>query len=114
MLGGSLGIAASSATLGAKAREELALAGMPFEMFAGLALEPSRFSTDQRLLIRRLYMDALRRDMIVCCAVLALGVVCTLWTYRRYRMSIEHMMQMKKDEYKAGQQCIVMDGLQST
>ncbi|GAB1319025.1 Major facilitator superfamily transporter [Madurella fahalii] len=47
VFGGSLGIAASSTTLGVKAREELALAGMPPETFANMALEPSQFSTDQ-------------------------------------------------------------------
>ncbi|KAL2016161.1 hypothetical protein VTK56DRAFT_4129 [Thermocarpiscus australiensis] len=95
ILGGSIGIAASSAVLGAKTRGELGDGSVSPELLAHLASDPASFSPEQWAGIRRVYTDALREDMIVCCAVLAAAVVCTLGIYRRGRVSIEEMLKQR-------------------
>jgi hypothetical protein len=86
ILGGSIGIAASSAILGVKKRTQLPGIVSP-QQLANLAAVGPTLSPDQLGAIRRVYTDALRVDMIVCCGVLALGVVFSLGVYRRNRLS---------------------------
>ncbi|KAK3318584.1 major facilitator superfamily transporter [Apodospora peruviana] len=87
ILGGSIGIAASSAILGVNTRSELA-GVLPAEQLSHLASVTSSLSPEQQGAVRHAYTSALREDMIVCCAVLALGTVCTLGAYRRNRLPI--------------------------
>lgn len=94
IFGGSIGIAASSAILGSKTR---ALT-VPPEALAHLASNPSALSPDQWALIRTVYTEALREDMIVCCAVLAVAMVVTLGVYRKNRVSMEEMIKMRYRE----------------
>ncbi|KAH6856497.1 major facilitator superfamily domain-containing protein [Chaetomium sp. MPI-CAGE-AT-0009] len=98
IFGGSIGIAASSAILGAKTRGELAGGELPPEVLAHLASDPSALSPEQWGSIRRVYTDALREDMIVCCAVLAAAMVVTLGVYRRNRVSMPEMMKQRYRE----------------
>ncbi|KAK4103559.1 hypothetical protein N658DRAFT_547806 [Parathielavia hyrcaniae] len=93
ILGGSLGIAASSAILGARTQSD-----MPPEALAHLASDPSALDPGQWAAIRTTYTEALREMMIVCCAVLALAMVCTLGLYRRDRVSMEEMYQQRYRE----------------
>ncbi|KAK3944844.1 MFS general substrate transporter [Diplogelasinospora grovesii] len=86
ILGGSIGIAASSAILGVKKRTQLPGIVSP-QQLANLAAVGPTLSPDQLGAIRRVYTDALRVDMIVCCGVLALGIVFSLGVYRRNRLS---------------------------
>ncbi|KAH6631918.1 major facilitator superfamily transporter [Chaetomium tenue] len=98
IFGGSIGIAASSAILGAKTRGELAGGELPPEMLANLASDPSALSPEQWGSIRRAYTDALHEDMIVCCAVLAAAMVVTLGVYRKNRVSMQEMMKQRYRE----------------
>ncbi|KAK4126071.1 MFS general substrate transporter [Parathielavia appendiculata] len=93
VLGGSIGIAASSAILGAKTQSD-----MPPEALAHLASDPSALAPEQWAAIRMTYTEALREMMIVCCAILALAMVCTLGVYRRNRVSMEEMYQQRYRE----------------
>jgi uncharacterized protein (DUF2062 family) len=71
---------------------------VPPEALAHLESDPSALSEEQWALIRRVYTDALREDMVVCCAVLAAAMVVTLGIYRRNRVSIEEMMKQRYRE----------------
>jgi uncharacterized protein (DUF2062 family) len=67
-------------------------------MLAHLASDPAALSPEQWGSIRRAYTDALREDMIVCCAVLAAAMVVTLGLYRKNRVSMEEMMKQRYRE----------------
>lgn len=87
ILGGSLGIAASSAVLGVKTNSELAKVLSP-EQLAHLASTMSSLPPAQKEAVRHAYTDALRQDMIICCAVTGLGLLFALGTYSRTRLSM--------------------------
>jgi hypothetical protein len=98
IFGGSIGIAASSAILGANIRSGMVGSSVSPEMMAHLASDPSALPPDQWALVRRVYTDALKEDMIVCCAVLAAAMLCTLGVYRRNTVSLEEMMKQRYRE----------------
>jgi hypothetical protein len=98
IFGGSIGIAASSAILGAKVRSDMTGSSVSPEMMAHLASDPSALPPDQWALVRRVYTEALKEDMIVCCAVLAAAMLCTLGVYRRNAVSLEEMMKQRYRE----------------
>ncbi|KAL2175576.1 major facilitator superfamily domain-containing protein [Thermothelomyces heterothallicus CBS 202.75] len=98
IFGGSMGIAASSAILGAKTRSGMPGGSVPSEMLTHMASDPSALSPEQWAAIRRVYTKALREDMIVCCAVLAVAMVVTLGVYKRDRVTIEEMMKQRHRE----------------
>lgn len=87
ILGGSIGIAASSAVLGVKINSELATVLSP-EQLAHLASTMSSLPPDQKEAVRRAYTEALRQDMIICCAVMGLGLIFAFGVYSRTRLSI--------------------------
>lgn len=87
ILGGSIGIAASSAVLGVKTNSELAKVLSP-EQLAHLASAMSNLAPAQKEAVRQAYTEALRQDMIICCAVMGLGLIFTLGVYSRTRLSI--------------------------
>ncbi|AEO55187.1 hypothetical protein MYCTH_2298749, partial [Thermothelomyces thermophilus ATCC 42464] len=93
-----MGIAASSAILGAKTRSGTPGGSVPSEMLTHMASDPSALSPEQWAAIRRVYTKALREDMIVCCAVLAVAMVVTLGVYKRDRVTIEEMMKQRYRE----------------
>ncbi|KAK3904946.1 hypothetical protein C8A05DRAFT_42045 [Staphylotrichum tortipilum] len=95
IFGGSIGIAASSAILGSKSRAQLATGALPAEAFTHLAANPAALSPGQWAAIRQVYTDALKEDMIVCCAVLAAAMVVTLGAYRKNRVSMEEMIKQR-------------------
>jgi hypothetical protein len=68
------------------------------EMMAHLASDPSALPPDQWALVRRVYTEALKEDMIVCCAVLAAAMLCTLGVYRRNTIPLEEMMKQRYRE----------------
>ncbi|KAK3323565.1 major facilitator superfamily transporter [Cercophora scortea] len=96
-LGGSIGIAASSAILGIKTRSALAGVVTDAEL-AGLGSKVSNLSPEQWTAIRTAYTDAFREDMIICCAVLALGTVCSMGVYRRNRLSVQELEKRRHHE----------------
>ncbi len=95
IFGGSIGIAASSAILGSKSRAQLATGDLPAEALAQLASNPAALSPSDWVAIRRVYTDALKEDMIVCCAVLAVAMVVTLAVYRKNRIPMEDMIKQR-------------------
>ncbi|KAH6635230.1 hypothetical protein B0J18DRAFT_442677 [Chaetomium sp. MPI-SDFR-AT-0129] len=98
IFGGSIGIAASSAILAVKLRADLAgtaAESLGSGTLARLAADPNSLPTEQWDAIRRVYTDALREDMIVCCAVLVAGMLVTLGVYRRNRVSMVEMMHQR-------------------
>lgn len=98
IFGGSIGIAASSAILGTKSRAQLATGDLPAEALANLTANPAALSPGQWVAIRRVYTDALKEDMIVCCAVLAVAMVVTLAVYRKNRIPMEDMIKQRHVE----------------
>lgn len=98
IFGGSIGIAASSAVLGSKTRAALAAGSVAPSALAHLGTDPSRLPPAQWALVRQIYTDALREDMIVCCAVLAAATLLTLGVYRRGRVSMQEMMKQRYRE----------------
>ncbi|KAK4152772.1 hypothetical protein C8A00DRAFT_44201 [Chaetomidium leptoderma] len=109
IFGGSIGIAASSAILSAKTAE-LVGGSIPPEALANLESDPSAMSPDQWALIRRVYTDALKQDMIVCCAVVAVAMVCTLGIYQRNRVSMEDMMKQRYREESERRKAAALGG----
>ncbi|KAK3390892.1 major facilitator superfamily transporter [Podospora didyma] len=95
IFGGSIGIAASSAILGVKT-QKLASILPPGGVARATSGGPSPTTQEQWEAIRSIYTDAFREDMIVCCAVLAGGIVCALGVYRRNRKS---MAEVFRDRY---------------
>lgn len=87
ILGGSLGIAASSAILGAKVRSELSSVLSPAQM-QSLASAVAQLTPEQHAAVRHTYTDALKEDMIVCTAVLAVAFFLTFGAYRKNRLTI--------------------------
>lgn len=66
------------------------------EVLAQLASDPASFSPAQWAVVRRVYTNALREDMVICCAVLAAALVCTLGVYRRGRLSMHEMSERRR------------------
>jgi hypothetical protein len=98
MLGGSIGIAASSAILGTNYRAELGNTGISHEALSYLASNPDFLPAETWAVIRRVYTQALREDMIVCCAVLAAALVSSFFVYRKDAVSMEEMMKQRYRE----------------
>ncbi|KAL1841855.1 hypothetical protein VTJ49DRAFT_6532 [Mycothermus thermophilus] len=99
MLGGSIGIAASSAILGTKFRAELAgTTVISPDVLTYLASDPGILPAETWAVIRRVYTQALRENMIVCCAVLAAALGCSLFVYKRDTVSLEGMVKMRYQE----------------
>ncbi|KAB5576461.1 major facilitator superfamily transporter [Coniochaeta sp. 2T2.1] len=98
ILGGSIGIAASSAILGVKTRNQLSGILSPSQL-RGLAGQMSTLTPEQATAVRVAYTDALKEDMVVCCAVLAVGFFLTCGVYRRGRLSLaaRHQQQLAEE-----------------
>ena len=94
VLGGSIGIAASSAILGVKMRTETGGIVVPDQLThsgSGLA----SLAPEQQAVVRRAYTLALREDMIVCCALLAVSIICAVFVYRKDRVSPAEMQRQR-------------------
>jgi uncharacterized protein (DUF2062 family) len=68
------------------------------EVLEKLASNPALLTPGQWTVIRRVYTDALKEDMIVCCAVLGAALICSFGVYRRNRVSLEEMMEQRYRE----------------
>ncbi|KAK4204928.1 major facilitator superfamily domain-containing protein [Triangularia verruculosa] len=102
ILGGSIGIAVSSAILGDKLRSAVGnTAKVPSFILTHIAssangIQP--FSNKEWADIRTVYTAALRKDMMISCGVLAAAVVCSLFVYRRYWLSTQEIMELRYEE----------------
>ena len=94
ILGGSVGIAASSAILGVKVRDQLTGILTP-DQLRGLAGQMSTLTPQQHAAVRVAYTDALKEDMIVCCDILAVAFFLTLGVYQKNRVSIEEKQRLR-------------------
>ncbi|KAK4230038.1 putative transporter C3H1.06c [Podospora fimiseda] len=111
ILGGSIGIAASSALLAAKAKEVLGPGALNPEAFAHMSSTPTShtdvtITPEQWTSIRNVYTLAIRNDMVVCCAVLGVGALCSSMIYRRDRKPVEEMMRLRVENEVARQQAL--------
>lgn len=82
MLGGSIGIAASSAILGAMTRSQLTGLVTPTQL-STLQTSARTFTEAQIHAVRQAYSDSFGEGMKVCAAVSAACALATLMTYRR-------------------------------
>lgn len=60
-----------------------------------LASAVSSLTAEEYAAVRRTYTDALREDMIVCCAVLIVGSLATLGAYRKNRVTIGEQQKQR-------------------
>jgi MFS family permease len=90
MLGGSIGIAASTAILGVKQRQQLLSTGLvsPLEM-QSLAESMHRLSSAQVLAIRQTYTDAFNETLIVCAIISGIALLITAAGFQKDPMTIE-------------------------
>lgn len=63
-----------------------------------LASAVASLTPEQHAAVRRTYTDALREDMIVCSAVLAVGLLLSLGAYRKNRATIEESQRARYRE----------------
>lgn len=98
MLGGSIGISMSTALLAVQQRAQLS----GIVSAAQLQDLPHTFeslSEAQQAAIRKTYNDAFTKTMMICAIVAGIGVILTMGTYRRGRVSLaEQRAQMVRDE----------------
>ncbi|KAK4215687.1 major facilitator superfamily transporter [Rhypophila decipiens] len=95
ILGGSLGIACSSAVLGVELTDNGRLSQLLSpEQLAHLASTMSEgvLSEEQKNAVRVAYTDALWEDMVISCAVAGLGLLFALGVYRKGRLTIEESL----------------------
>ncbi|CAP71440.1 uncharacterized protein PODANS_6_1980 [Podospora anserina S mat+] len=97
ILGGSIGIAVSSAILGGKLRPSTT-PEMSSLVLAHIVSPTPDFGDDDWAAVRKVYTSALREDMKVCCGVLAAAVVCSLFVYRRYWLTTGEIMELRYEE----------------
>lgn len=98
MLGGSIGISMSTALLAVQQRAQL-----PGVVSAGqlqdLPHTLGSLSEAQQAAIRKTYNDAFTKTMMICAIVAGVGVILTMGTYRRGRVSLsEQRAQMVRNE----------------
>ncbi|KAJ4389718.1 hypothetical protein N0V93_007190 [Gnomoniopsis smithogilvyi] len=98
MLGGSIGISMSSALLALQQRAQLTGIVTTADL-QDLANIPDILSDFQQAAIRKTYNDAFIKTMMVCAIVAGVGVILTMGTFRRGRVSLsEQRERMIRDE----------------
>jgi hypothetical protein len=97
-LGGSLGIAASSAVLGTTLRSRLA-GIVDFQLLNTLENVMGELSQEQQSAVRGAYSDAFTRYMRICTIIACISIPLTLIGWTRERVKITDRTQQKtKDE----------------
>ena len=103
ILGGSMGIAASSAMLAQTLRSQLAGVVDPRQL-ASLEHNANRFTDGQIAAIRQAYADAFKREMHVCAIVAGVGTVAALAAWSRDRTSLSDRRDQSVREEAARRQ----------
>jgi hypothetical protein len=98
-LGGSLGIAASTAILAEKTRAQLS--NWSPEQLSNLAAPEANLTPAQYNAVRIAYTDSLRDEMRVCLGILTLAFFITLGVYDHNRISIDDAMRARELEEEA-------------
>lgn len=89
VLGGSIGIAASTAVLGVTQRRELLLPGIVTEEeLANLQTAARHFTITQLEALRQAYSDAFNENLRVCAIVSGISILVTLGAFRRHTQPI--------------------------
>lgn len=84
VLGGSIGIAASTAILGVTQRRQLITTGLITpEQLATLHSSAKTFTEEQLYAVRQAYSDAFREDLHVCAIISGVCILITLAAFRR-------------------------------
>jgi hypothetical protein len=97
ILGGSLGIAASTAILGTKTREQLS--GLsPTTLSPPIHGDITNMVSAEAQSVRQAYGHAFREDMRMCLAVTAAAVVLTGLAFRRRRLTLAEMRKLQIEE----------------
>ncbi|KAG0646091.1 Rubrofusarin-specific efflux pump aurT [Hyphodiscus hymeniophilus] len=97
VLGGSIGIAASTAILGVHQRNELLRPGIiTEEQLATLQTATRNFSPDQLHAVRQAYSNAFNEDMRICAVVSGLCILITLGTFRK---NTQPIMERRKEQF---------------
>jgi hypothetical protein len=94
ILGGSIGIATSSAILGVHTRDQLTGILTP-EQMRSLAAHESTLTPEQYTAVRVAYTDALREGMIICCVILGVCLFITVFVYKKDRVSLDEMQRRR-------------------
>ncbi|KAJ4418989.1 hypothetical protein N0V82_005214 [Gnomoniopsis sp. IMI 355080] len=98
MLGGSVGISMSTALLALQQRAQL-IGIVPAAELQGLSNTLKSLSDSQQAAVRKTYNDAYTRTMMVCAIVAGVGIILTMGTLRRGRVSLsEQREQMVRKE----------------
>jgi hypothetical protein len=92
-----LGIAASTAILGNKTREQLAGILSPAQL-ASLQHSSMSLTETQAAAVRHAYADAFRDDMILAAAVSGAAILLTALAYRRNRLTMEEQRKVQIKE----------------
>ncbi|KAI0154870.1 major facilitator superfamily transporter [Xylariaceae sp. FL1272] len=105
VLGGSLGIAATSAILGVTLQSQIGASATADEISALVAGGGIGTDSTQLAAIRRAYSDAFREDMRVCAIISGVAILSTIGTYSRNRSTWERMRdgQMEAGEEHRGE-----------
>jgi hypothetical protein len=94
ILGGSIGIAASTAMLGVKITTQLAGIVSP-EQIASLHGGHGTLSETQLLAVRQAYSDAFRDSLKVGSALAGLALIASLGTFQKKRLSLGAIRQVQ-------------------
>jgi hypothetical protein len=99
VLGGSIGIAASTAILGAVESNQLRGIVTSFQL-ASPRDSQETFTTSQLQAVRKAYSDTFNKDMMVCSIVAGICVLLTLGTFQRNPLDI----QERREQQVAGEE----------
>lgn len=101
MLGGSIGIAMSSAVLAAQQRAQLAGIVPPSVL---QNLQNATLTDAQDAALRKTYNDSFTQTMKICAIIAGIGAILTIGTYRRQRKSLDDMRKSQIREEVARRQ----------
>jgi hypothetical protein len=101
VLGGSMGIAASTAILGIKQRKEL-FGIVTEEQLTNLQEAARSFTIEQLHAVRQAYSDAFNEDMRVSAIIAGVCILVTLGTFRRNTQPILERRLDQGDETERG------------
>ncbi|KAI1498156.1 major facilitator superfamily transporter [Biscogniauxia marginata] len=97
VLGGSIGIAASSAILGVTLRERFG-GSVQLQQLSSLEGGGSGMTQDQLIAIRQVYSDAFSEDMRVCTIIAGISILLTFGTFSRTRLNVAERRQEQIQE----------------
>lgn len=94
VLGGSIGIAASTAILGQTEHNDLVVTGLLSDsQLATLQTAAKSLTPTQLAAVSKAYSDSFREIMIVCVVIAGLGVLASLMTWDSHPPNLTEMME---------------------